>query len=101
VFFAPVPLGAEPEAKEYPPVLVACAVLFGYLTRRQESAFDDIPREVDCCFKDTCGFPIVHVSLVGQDSGGCDFRGVIHPRLEVAEEFTARFSIDQLERIRV
>jgi len=50
--------------------VLACAVPFGYLTVRQESVFEDIPREVDCCFKDTCGFPIVHVSLVGQGSGG-------------------------------
>ena len=50
--------------------MLACAVPFGYLTGRQESVFEDIPREVDCCFKDTCGLPIVHVSLVGQGSGG-------------------------------
>ena len=96
VYFAPVQLGAGAMPKDCPPTLFACAVLFRYLEARQESAFEDIPREVDCCFKDTCGFPIVHVSLVGQGSGGCDFRGVIHPQLNVAEEFAVRFSIDEL-----
>lgn len=100
VYFAPVPVGAEQAAEDCPPVLLACAVLFRYLTGREQCTFDDIPREVDCCFKDTCGFPIVHVSLVGQDSGGCDFRGVLHPRQDVAEEFAVRFSVDQLELIR-
>ena len=76
--------------------MLACAVLFGYLTGRQESVFEDIPRGVDCCFKDTCGFPIVHVSLVGQGSGGSDFRGVVHPRPNVGEEFAVRFSLDEL-----
>jgi len=99
VYFAPVSLGAEPTTTECPPVLLACAVLFRYLNARQESAFEDIPREVDCCFKDTCGFPIVHVSLVGQDSGGYDFRGVIHRRLNAAEEFAVRFSADELGRV--
>lgn len=96
VYFAPLPPGAEPAASECPPVLLACALLFKYLTTRHESSFEDIPREVDCCFKDTCGFPIVHVSLVGQDAAGCDFRGVIHPRLDVAEEFAVRFLADEL-----
>lgn len=99
VYFAPVPLGAESMTKEYPPVLLACALLFRYLTARQESAFEDIPREVDCCFKDTCGFPIVHVSLVGQDAEGYDFRGVTHPRLNAAEEFAVRLSPDELGRL--
>jgi len=100
VYFAPVPLGAESMTKEIPPVLLACALLFRYLTARNELVFEDIPREVDCCFKDTCGFPIVHVSLVGQDSGGCDFRGFIHPRLGATEEFTVRFSSDELRLLR-
>jgi hypothetical protein len=55
---------------------------------------------VDCCFKDTCGFPVVHVSLVGQDAGGCDFRGVVHPRVNVTEEFAVRFSADELVLVR-
>ena len=71
-------------------------MLFGYLTGRRESVFEDVPREVDCCFKDTCGFPIVHVSLVGQDSGGCDFRGVVQPRPDVVEESAVSFSLDDL-----
>lgn len=96
VYFAPVPTGAEPVAKECPSILLACALLVRYLAARQEAAFEDIPREVNCCFKDTCGFPIVHVSLVGQDSGGCDFRGVIHPQLNVAEAFAVRLSADEL-----
>jgi hypothetical protein len=96
VYFAPVPLGADSETKDCPPVLLACSILLSYLNGRQEFAFEDIPREVDCCFKDTCGFPIVHVSLVGQDTGGYDFRGVVHPRLNAAEEFAVRFSADEL-----
>jgi len=100
VYFAPVPTGAEPVTQECPPVLLACALLYRYLAARQESAFEDIPREVDCCFKDTCGFPIVHVSLVGQDGAGCDFKGVIHPRLNVTEAIAVRFSADELRLFR-
>jgi hypothetical protein len=96
VYFAPVQAGAEPFTKECTPVLFACALLFRYLTARQESVFEDIPREVNCCFRDTCGFPIVHVSLVGQDSNRCDFKGVVHPRPNVIEEFAVRFSMDEL-----
>lgn len=96
VYFAPALPGEEAPTKECAPVLLACALLFAYLTRRQECCFEDLPREVDCCFKDTCGFPIVHASLVGQDSGGCDFRGVVHPRLNAAEEFAVRFSPQEL-----
>jgi hypothetical protein len=96
VYFAPVPPGAEATTQDGPPVLFACALLYRYLTVRQESAFEDIPREVDCCFKDTCGFPIVHVSLVGNDGGGCNFRGVIHRQLDATGEFAVRFSQDEL-----
>jgi hypothetical protein len=100
VYFAPVQPGADETAKDCPPTLLACAVLFRYLEARQESAFEDIPREVNCCFKDTCGFPIVHVSLVGQDGGGCDFKGVVHPQLNVAEPFAVRFTPDELRLFR-
>ena len=96
VYFAPVPLGAEPMTKETPPVLLACALLVRYLDARDELVFDDIPREVDCCFKDTCGFPIVHVSLVGREPAGYDFKGVIHRRLNATEEFAVRLSLGEL-----
>jgi hypothetical protein len=95
VYFAPGLPGAAPTL-ECPPVFIACALLFRYLTRRQESAFEDMPHDVDCCFKDTCGFPIVHVSLVGQGVDGYEFRGVVHPRLDVSENFTVRYSADEL-----
>lgn len=98
VYFAPVPPGAEP-TKECPPLLLACALLYRYLAAREESAFEDLPREVDCCFKDTCGFPIVHVSLVGQDGAGLQFKGVIHPRPDAAEGFAVEFSPDELARL--
>jgi len=100
VYFAPAPLGAESMTKETPPVLLACALLVRYLDARNELVFEDIPRDVDCCFKDTCGFPIVHVSLVGEDSGGCDFRGVVNPGPNATEKFAVRFSADQLRLLR-
>ena len=99
VYFAPVPTGGE-RANECPPVLLACALLHRYIAARQQVAFEDVPREVDCCFKDTCGFPIVHVSLVGEDSGGCDFRGVVNPGPNTTEKFAVRFSADQLRLLR-
>jgi hypothetical protein len=101
VYFAPVPPGAESERKEHQPVLLACAILVRYLTSREELTFDEVPRHVDCCFKDTCGFPIVHVSLAGQDADGYDFTGVIHPRLNAAEKFAVRFSADEIARFRI
>ena len=96
VYFAPEQSGPDSVELACPPVLLACAILFRYFTARQEASFEDIPREVDCCFKDTCGFPIVHVSLVGQSDSVYDFSGVIHPRLDVAEEFKVRLSADDL-----
>jgi len=38
----------------------------------------------------------MHVSLLGQDSGGCNFRGVVRPRPDVVEEFAVSFSLDDL-----
>jgi hypothetical protein len=99
VYFAPVPLGAESTTKESQPVLLACALLVRYLDARNELVFEDIPREVDCCFKDTCGFPIVHVSLIGREAGGYDFKGVIHRRLSAVEEFAVRLSPHELGRV--
>jgi hypothetical protein len=96
VYFAPAPLGAESMTKETPPVQLACALLVRYLDARNELVFEDIPRDVDCCFKDTCGFPIVHVSLVGREAGGYDFKGVIHRRLNAVDEFAVSLSLDEL-----
>jgi len=90
--------GADTVSKECSPVLLACAILVRYLTARQEASFEDIPREVDCCFKDTCGFPIVHVSLIGQGDSAYDFSGVIHRRLDATEAFAVRLSADELVR---
>jgi hypothetical protein len=98
VYFAPVPPEAGAERNVRQPVLLACAILIRYLARREEVTFDEVPRHVDCCFKDTCGFPIVHVSLVGQDADGYDFIGVVHPHLNAADEFAVRFSADELAR---
>jgi len=98
VYFAPVQSGADTVSKECSPVLLACAILVRYLTARQEASFEDIPREVDCCFKDTCGFPIVHVSLIGQGDSAYDFSGVIHRRLDATEAFAVRLSADELVR---
>lgn len=101
VYFAPVPPEAAPERKAHQPVLLACAILVRYLTTREDLNFEEIPRHVDCCFKDTCGLPIVHVALAGQDADGYDFRGVIHRQLNATEEFAVRFSADELARFSV
>lgn len=96
VYFAPRQPDGSVDAKERRPILLACTILVTYLARRQECAFDDIPREVDCCFKDTCGFPIVHVTLVGEDDDGYAFIGVLHPELDATEEFAVRFAPEEL-----
>ena len=97
LYFAPVPPRTDPEKEEVQPVRLACAILVTYLARRQELTFEEIPRRVDCCFKDTCGFPIVHVSMVGKDTRGYEFRGVIHWRLNTTEDFAVRFSSEELK----
>lgn len=96
IHFAPEQSGADSVAMQGPPALLACATLFRYLTSRQEACFEDIPREVECCFKDTCGLPNVHVSLIGQSDGAYISRGAISPRLDVVEEFAVRLSADDL-----
>jgi len=101
VYFAPVPPEAAPEGKARQPVLVACAILVRYLATREDVTFEEVPRHVDCCFKDTCGFPIVHVTLTGQDADGYDFRGIVHRHLNATEEVAVRFSVDELARFSV
>jgi len=50
VYFAPVPTGGGRRTNAHR-FCSRCALLYRYIAARQQVAFEDVPREVDCCFK--------------------------------------------------